>query len=162
MSYLKCLSLHLKAFSSIALQHRLGRSIQVHLAALKPLAGWAGACTSAEQHCCPQFRLGGVAEEGELELSSKVLGSAPLTTRERIRRDRELHRLGLHLVERIPKDVLIDVVQVSMHTTKPVHGTVHTCMTTSHRNSPILTYASSATIGDKLTICLSDCVTQAE
>lgn len=41
-----------------------------------------------------------------------MLGNAPLTTRERIRRDRELHRLGLNLVERIPKDVLIDLVQV--------------------------------------------------
>jgi len=57
-------------------------------------------------------RLGEAAEEGELELGSKVLGNAPLTTRERIRRDRELHRLGLNLVERIPKDVLIDLVQV--------------------------------------------------
>ena len=56
--------------------------------------------------------MGGAAEEGELELSCKVLGSAPVTTRERIRRDRELHRLGLNLVERIPKDVLIDLVQV--------------------------------------------------
>ncbi|KAL0019238.1 hypothetical protein WJX79_004955 [Trebouxia sp. C0005] len=55
--------------------------------------------------------LGETAEEGELELGSKVLGNAPLTTRERIRRDRELHRLGLNLVERIPKDVLIDLVQ---------------------------------------------------
>ena len=53
------------------------------------------------------------AEEGELELSCKVLGNAPLTTRERIRRDRELHRLGLNLVERVPKDVLVDLVQVS-------------------------------------------------
>lgn len=42
-----------------------------------------------------------------------MLGSAPLTTRERMRRDRELHRLGLNLVERIPKDVLIDLVQVT-------------------------------------------------
>ncbi|KAL3157009.1 hypothetical protein ABBQ38_001262 [Trebouxia sp. C0009 RCD-2024] len=55
--------------------------------------------------------LGEAAEEGELDLSCKVLGSAPLTTRERMRRDRELHRLGLNLVERIPKDVLIDLVQ---------------------------------------------------
>ena len=60
----------------------------------------------------PYCRLGEAAEEGELELSSKVLGNGPLTTRERIRRDRELHRLGLTLVERIPKDVLIDLVQV--------------------------------------------------
>ena len=58
------------------------------------------------------LRLGVAAEEGELELSCKVLSNAPLTTRERIRRDRELHRLGLNLVERIPKDVLIDLVQV--------------------------------------------------
>ncbi len=57
-------------------------------------------------------RLGETAEEGELELGCKVLGNAPLNTRERIRRDRELHRLGLNLVERIPKDVLIDLVQV--------------------------------------------------
>ncbi len=59
-----------------------------------------------------ECRLGEAAEEGELELGSKLLGNAPLTTRERIRRDRELHRLGLNLVERIPKDVLIDLVQV--------------------------------------------------
>lgn len=59
------------------------------------------------------------AEEGELELSCKVLGNAPLTTRERIRRDRELHRLGLNLVERIPKDVLIDLVQVNSGSSLP-------------------------------------------
>ena len=56
--------------------------------------------------------MGTAAEEGELELSCKVLGSGPVTSRERIRRDRELHRLGLNLVERISKDVLIDLVQV--------------------------------------------------
>ena len=61
--------------------------------------------------CCS---LGEAAEEGELQLGSKLLGNAPLTTRERIRRDRELHRLGLHLVERIPKDVLVDLVQVTV------------------------------------------------
>lgn len=61
-------------------------------------------------------RLGVAAEEGELELNCKVLGKAPLTTRETIRRDRELHRLGLNLVERIPKDVLIDLVQVLVTT----------------------------------------------
>ena len=60
------------------------------------------------------LRLGVAAEEGELELSCKVLGNGPLTTRGRIRRDRELHRLGLNLVERIPKDVLIDLVQVDL------------------------------------------------
>lgn len=60
------------------------------------------------------FSLGEAAEEGELELSSKLLSSAALTSRERMRRDRELHRLGLNLVERIPKDVLIDLVQVSL------------------------------------------------
>lgn len=59
-------------------------------------------------------RLGEAAEEGELELNCKVLAKAPLTTRETIRRDRELHRLGLNLVERIPKDVLIDLVQVTV------------------------------------------------
>lgn len=59
-----------------------------------------------------ECRLGEAAEEGELELGSKVLGNALLTTRERIRRDRELRRLGLNLVECIPKDVLIDLVQV--------------------------------------------------
>lgn len=64
-------------------------------------------------------RLGLAAEEGELELSCKTLGNAPLTTRERIRRDRELHRLGLNLVERIPKDVLIDLVQVGVSTSLP-------------------------------------------
>ena len=64
-------------------------------------------------------RLGLAAEEGELELSCKVLGNAPLTTRERIRRDRELHRLGLNLVERIPKDVLVDLVQVGVSTSLP-------------------------------------------
>lgn len=66
------------------------------------------------------------AEEGELELSCKVLGNGPLTTRERIRRDRELHRLGLNLVERIPKDVLIDLVQVNpaAHSNGPDCGEV--------------------------------------
>lgn len=34
-----------------------------------------------------------------------------MTTRERIRRDRELHRLGLGSVERIPRDCLVDLVQ---------------------------------------------------
>lgn len=58
-------------------------------------------------------RLGEGAEEGELQLGSKLLGNAPLSTRERIRRDRELHRLGLNLVDRVPKDVLVDLVQVS-------------------------------------------------
>ena len=71
-------------------------------------------------HC----RLGEVAEEGEVELVSKVLGSAPLTTRARIRRDRELHRLGLNLVERIPKDVLTDLVQVGLHKQGPVNVTL--------------------------------------
>ena len=61
--------------------------------------------------CCS---LGEAAEEGELQLGSKLLGNASLSTRERIRRDRELHRLGLHLVERIPRDVLIDLVQVTV------------------------------------------------
>ena len=42
-----------------------------------------------------------------------MVGNGPLTSRERMRRDRELHRLGLNLVERIPKDVLVDLVQVS-------------------------------------------------
>ena len=72
-----------------------------------------GACMTQNNHllclCCS---LGEAAEEGELQLGSKLLGNAPLTTRERIRRDRELHRLGLHLVEKIPKDVLVDLVQV--------------------------------------------------
>ena len=58
-------------------------------------------------------RAGAAAEGGELELGSKAVGNAPLTTRERMRRDRELHRLGLNLVERIPTDVLIDLVQVT-------------------------------------------------
>ena len=66
-----------------------------------------------DSHLLYQCRsLGEAAEEGELQLGSKLLGNAPLTTRERIRRDRELHRLGLHLVEKIPKDVLVDLVQV--------------------------------------------------
>ena len=73
-----------------------------------------------------QHRLGEAAEEGEVELSSKVLGSASLTTRERIRRDRELHRLGLNLVERVPKDVLVDLVQVSkLNATKSVTQCMH-------------------------------------
>ena len=58
-------------------------------------------------------RAGAAAEGGEVELGSKALGNAALTTRERMRRDRELHRLGLNLVERIPSDVLVDLVQVN-------------------------------------------------
>lgn len=37
---------------------------------------------------------------------------ASLTTRDRMRRDREVHRLGLRAVEDIPRDVLIDLTQV--------------------------------------------------
>ena len=62
---------------------------------------------------CMHCRAGAAAEGGELQLGSKAVGNAPLTTRERMRRDRELHRLGLNLVERIPTDVLIDLVQVT-------------------------------------------------
>ena len=57
-------------------------------------------------------RAGEVAEAGEVDVSLKVLGASQLTTRERMRRDQELHRLGLLAVARIPRDVLVDLVQV--------------------------------------------------
>ena len=53
-----------------------------------------------------------MAEAGEADVSLKVLGASQLTTRERMRRDQELHRLGLTAVARIPRDVLVDLVQV--------------------------------------------------
>ncbi|KAK9820170.1 hypothetical protein WJX72_007055 [[Myrmecia] bisecta] len=54
---------------------------------------------------------GDTAADGELDLGIKVLGGEALTSRERMRRDKELHRLGLACVERIPRDVLVDLVQ---------------------------------------------------
>lgn len=37
---------------------------------------------------------------------------APLGARERMRRDKELHRLGLRSVEGMARDVLVELVQV--------------------------------------------------
>lgn len=43
--------------------------------------------------------------------SHGLQGSERLGTRDRIRRDREVHRLGLRHVEQLPRDVLVDLVQ---------------------------------------------------
>ncbi len=44
------------------------------------------------------------------------VGPAPRSTRQRMQRDKEVHRLGLTSVERLHPDVLIDIVQVSKAT----------------------------------------------
>eukprot|EP00798_Chlamydomonas_sp_ICE-L_P019229 gene19229-25854_t len=58
-----------------------------------------------------QSGVGAGAEGGELTLAMEGVGRAPLTSRERIRRDKELHRLKLHVVADMPRDVLADLVQ---------------------------------------------------
>ena len=55
---------------------------------------------------------GAGAEGGELGLALEGVGRAPLTGRDRIRRDRDLHRLKLLVVADMPRDVLVDLVQV--------------------------------------------------
>ncbi|MEW5300295.1 MAG: hypothetical protein WDW36_003235 [Sanguina aurantia] len=59
--------------------------------------------------------VGAAAEGGELALAVSTTSgrAALLTTRERIARDRDMHRLRLGVVEEFPKDVLIDLVQAA-------------------------------------------------
>lgn len=52
------------------------------------------------------------ADARELGLQLATSAAGPLTTRERIGRDRDLHRLNLHTVEGVPRDVLVHTVQV--------------------------------------------------
>ncbi|GMH32940.1 hypothetical protein BSKO_00774 [Bryopsis sp. KO-2023] len=54
---------------------------------------------------------GGAAEAGELGLGIGSSGVGLLTTKQRIDRDKDLHRLGLHVVENMPKDVLVYILQ---------------------------------------------------
>ncbi|MEW5316929.1 MAG: hypothetical protein WDW38_008268 [Sanguina aurantia] len=57
--------------------------------------------------------VGAAAEGGELALAISMTSgrAALLTTRDRIARDRDMHRLRLGAVEDFPKDVLIDLLQ---------------------------------------------------
>lgn len=74
------------------------------------------------QKANPSYSAGSNADavEQELQLSTTVAG--PLTTRERIGRDRDLYRLNLHAVDGIPKDVLVHTTQVLR---KPHHRNVY-------------------------------------
>eukprot|EP00803_Ostreobium_quekettii_P000784 evm.model.scf_855.2 EVM.evm.TU.scf_855.2 scf_855:24944-33980(+) len=54
---------------------------------------------------------GSAAEAGEREIGAQLAGVGPLTTRERIQRDREINRLHLQAVDHLPRDVLAQLVQ---------------------------------------------------
>ncbi len=52
-----------------------------------------------------------------------------LTSRDRIKRDKEVHRLGLRAVEDLPRDVLVDLMQVGhthTHARAGAHARTHT------------------------------------
>ena len=55
---------------------------------------------------------GGQAAATQVEMDEKTASTRLMTTRERIARDKKLAALRLHTVEHLPRDVLVEVVQV--------------------------------------------------
>ncbi|KAF5839020.1 hypothetical protein DUNSADRAFT_1797 [Dunaliella salina] len=56
---------------------------------------------------------GVVAEGGELDMGLATSSRASLSSRQRMRRDREVHRMGLRIVEDMSRAVLVDLLHLS-------------------------------------------------